>query len=164
MFLHFLKKSLMKTLFEKTTFSLSFANNLLCIICDHLIFHVIDVFSIFRRRRFDVSNKRCLICRQKFSINTSCLCFFMRCLKNICRRVICDWMNCIYVFVRRTITRLSSFQLFEKLKNWKIKTASSHFYLSTFNYATSVISYFSYEYWREIFASSNLNKEYIVSE
>jgi hypothetical protein len=72
-----------------------------------------------------------------------------------------------FSMLRRTITRLSSFQLFEKkkkLKNWKIKIASSHSYLSTFNHATSIISYFSYEYWREIFASSNLSKEYTVLE
>ncbi len=90
MFLHFLKKDLMKALFERTTFFLSSANNLSCIVCVYLIFRVIDVFSTFRRRRLRVSNKRCLICRQKLSINTSCLCFFMRCLKNICRRVICN--------------------------------------------------------------------------
>ncbi len=101
MFLHFFKKSLMKTLFEKTTFFLSSADNLTCIACVHLIFRAVDVFFVFRRRRFRASNKRCLICRQKSSINTSCLCFFMRCLKNICKRVICNWMSCTCVFVSR---------------------------------------------------------------
>jgi hypothetical protein len=101
MFFHFLKKSLMKILFEKTRFSFFSTDSLSCIACAYLIFRMIDVFSIFRRRWFRVSNKRCLICRQKFSINTSCLCFFMRCLKNICRRVMCNWMNCTYVFISR---------------------------------------------------------------
>ncbi len=101
MFLHFFKKKSVRTLFEKTTFSLSSANNLTRITCVHWIFRSIDVFFVFRRRRFRVSNKRCLICRQKFSINSSCLCFFMRCLKNICRRVMCNWMNCTCVFISR---------------------------------------------------------------
>jgi hypothetical protein len=52
----------------------------------------------------------------------------------------------------------------KKKKNWKIKIASSQSYLSTFNHATSIINYFSYEYWREIFASFNFSKEYTVSE
>jgi hypothetical protein len=83
----------------------------------------------------------------------------------------CALQKFIECRVRRTITRLSSFQLFEKkkkkkkkLKNWKIKIASSQDYLWTFNHATSIISYFSYEYWREIFANFNLNKEYTVFE
>jgi hypothetical protein len=91
----------MKTLFEKTTFSFSSTNNLTCIAYVHLIFRAINVFFVFRRRRSRVSNKRCLICRQKFTINTSCLCFFMRCLKNICKRVICNWISCICVFISR---------------------------------------------------------------
>ncbi len=89
----------MKALFEKTTFFLSFANNLTCIACVHLIFRAIDVFFVLRRRRLRLSSKRCLICRQKSLINTSCLCFFMHCLKNIYKRVICNSMNCTYVFV-----------------------------------------------------------------
>ncbi len=101
MFLHSLKKNLMKALFERTSFFFSSANNLTCIACVHLIFRAIDVFFAFRRRRFRVSNKRCLICRQKFLINTSCLCFFMLCLKNICKRVMCNWMSCTCVFVSR---------------------------------------------------------------
>jgi hypothetical protein len=92
---------LMKALFERTSFFFSSANNLTCIACVHLIFRAIDVFFAFRRRRFRVSNKRCLICRQKFLINTSCLCFFMLCLKNICKRVMCNWMSCTCVFVSR---------------------------------------------------------------
>jgi hypothetical protein len=59
-------------------------------LCVHLIFRAIDVFFVFRRRRLRVFNKRCLICRQKFLINTSCLCFFMRCLKIICKHVMCN--------------------------------------------------------------------------
>ncbi len=98
---HFFKKNLMRALFEKTTFSLSFTNNLTCIVCVHLIFRAVDVFHVLRRRRLRVSNKQCLICRQKLSINTSCLCFFMRCLKNICKRVMCNWMSCTCVFVSR---------------------------------------------------------------
>jgi hypothetical protein len=101
MFLHFLKKSLMRTLFKKTTFSLSSANNLTCIDCVNLIFDAVDVFFVLWRRRLRVSNKRCLSCWQKFSINTSCLCFFMRRLKNICKRVICNWIDCTYIFVSR---------------------------------------------------------------
>jgi hypothetical protein len=101
MFFHLLKKSSMKILFEKATFSLSSANNLTCIACVHLIFRAIDVSFIFRQRRLRVSNKRCLICRQNFLINSSCLCFFMRCLKTICRRVMCNWMSCTCVFVSR---------------------------------------------------------------
>ncbi len=88
MFLRFFKKNLMKALFEKTTFFFSFVNNLTCNACVHLIFRMIDVFFVLRRRRFRVSNKRCLICWQKFSINTSRLCFFIRCLKNIYKRII----------------------------------------------------------------------------
>jgi hypothetical protein len=34
-----------------------------------------------------------LICSQKFLINVSCLCFIIRCLNKICRRVMCSWMN-----------------------------------------------------------------------
>jgi hypothetical protein len=92
---------LMRALFEKTTFSLSSANNFKCIACVHLIFRAVNVFSAFRRRRLRVSNKQCLICRQKSLFNTSCLCFFMRCLKNICKRVMYNYMNCICVFVSR---------------------------------------------------------------
>jgi hypothetical protein len=90
MFLHFFKKSLMRALFERTTFFLSSADNLICIVCVYWIFRVVDVSSVLRRRRLRALIRRCLICWQKFSINTSCLCFFMRCLKNICKRVICN--------------------------------------------------------------------------
>jgi hypothetical protein len=101
MFFYSFRKNLMKALFERTTSSLSSADSLLCIVRVYLIFRVIDVFFAFRRRRLRISNKRCLICRQKFSINMSCLCFFMRCLKNICRRVMCNWMSCTCIFVSR---------------------------------------------------------------
>ncbi len=111
MFFHFLRKSLMRALFEKTTFSLSFADNLACITCVHLIFRTIDVSFALLRRRSRASDSRCLICRQKLSISSSCLCFFMRCLKNICRRVICNWMSCTCVSVSRicieTVLKLS---------------------------------------------------------
>jgi hypothetical protein len=92
---------LIKALFEKMTFFFSFASNLKCIVCVHQIFLAIDVSFALWRRRFRVLNKRCLICRQKFLISTSCLYFFIRCLKNICRRVMCNWMNCTCVFVLR---------------------------------------------------------------
>jgi hypothetical protein len=111
MFFHSLKKNLMKALFEKTTFFLSSADNLACIICVHLIFRSIDVFFALLRRRSHVSDNRCLICRQKFSIRSSCLCSFMRCLKNICSRIICNWMSCTCVSVSRicieTVLKLS---------------------------------------------------------
>ncbi len=49
MFLHFLKKSLMRALFERTTSSFSSADNLTCIVCVHLIFRAVDVSSVLRR-------------------------------------------------------------------------------------------------------------------
>ncbi len=84
-------------------------NDLFSFVCKQLNMHYLRSFNlsrnrrffVFRWRRFRASNKQCLICWQKFLINTSCLYFFMRCLKNICKRVICNWINCTCAFVSR---------------------------------------------------------------
>ncbi len=91
----------MKVFFVNTSFSFSFVDNLTHIVYLHLILRIVDVSSTFRRRRLRVLNKRCLICSQNFLINVSCLCFFIRCLNEICRRVMCSWMNWACVFASR---------------------------------------------------------------
>ncbi len=100
-YFHFVKNNLMRALFVNASSFLSFANNLTHIVCFYLILHVVDVSLIFRRRRSRVWNRRCLICSQKFLINLSCLCFFIRCLNEICKRVMCSWMSWTCVFVSR---------------------------------------------------------------
>jgi hypothetical protein len=35
-----------------------------------------------------------LICSQKFLINVSCLCFFIRCLNEICKRI--EWIKRVF--------------------------------------------------------------------
>ncbi len=95
---HFVKNNLMKILFVNASLFLSFVDNLTHIVYLYLILRIVDVSSMFRRRRFRVLNKRCLICSQNLLINVSCLCFFIRCLNEICRRVMCSWMNWTCVF------------------------------------------------------------------
>jgi hypothetical protein len=67
----------------------------------YLILRIVDVSSKFRRRRLRALNKRCLICSQNLLINVSCLCFFIHCLNEICRRDICNWMSWTCVFASR---------------------------------------------------------------
>ncbi len=98
---HFVRNSLMKTLSMNASLFLSFFDSFAHIVCLYLILRFVDVSSTFRRRRFRASNKRCLICSQKFLISVSCLCFFIRCLNEICRRVMCSWMNWTCVFASR---------------------------------------------------------------
>ncbi len=98
---HFVKNKLMKAFFVNASLFFSFVDNLTHIVCLHLILRIVDVSSTFRWRRFRVLNKRCLICSQTFLINVSCLCFFIRCLNEICRRVMCNWMNWTCVFASR---------------------------------------------------------------
>jgi hypothetical protein len=87
---HFIKNKLMKAFFVNASFFLSYVDNLTYIVCLHLILRIVDVSSTSRRRRFRVLNKWCLICSQNLLINVSCLCFFIRCLNKICRRVMCN--------------------------------------------------------------------------
>ncbi len=86
-YFHFVINNLIKTLFMNASFFFSFVDNLTHIVYLYLILCIVDVSSTFRWRRLRASNKQCLICSQQFLINVSCLCFFIRCLNKICKRV-----------------------------------------------------------------------------
>jgi hypothetical protein len=98
---HFVRKNLMKILSNETFFLLFFSNSLIHIFSVYLILRSINVSWAFRLRRSRVSNKRCLICSQKSLINVSCLWFFMRCLNDIYKRIMCNWINWTWIFVSR---------------------------------------------------------------
>jgi hypothetical protein len=97
----FCQKELNESFVKWNVLFFFFLNNLIHILIVHLILRTADVSWIFRLRRFRVSNKRCLICSQKLLINVSCLWFFMRCLNDICKRIMCSWIDWTWVFVSR---------------------------------------------------------------
>jgi hypothetical protein len=98
---HFVRKSLMKILSNKASFLFFFSSSLMHIFSVHLILRLTHVSWALRLRRSRVLNRRCLICSQKSLINVSCLWSFMRCLKDICKRIICSWIDWTWVFASR---------------------------------------------------------------